>query len=157
MAASCGVTNAAVVDALAVLVACTPPPLVPRLSRRAMESRRRPAPPPGVIAAPPLGADGFSVPESAELPCVCPCSLAEGVRAPGPAAEDAGWCETVATAAESPGTTPAPDRRAMSALTALNHLISSSSLGAHSSSVRFVVTTLKVCFSSPPPSPSSPA
>lgn len=33
----------------------------------------------------------------------------------------------------------------MSALTALNHLISSSSLGAHSSSGLFVVTILNVC------------
>ena len=53
----------------------------------------------------------------------------------------------------SPGTTPWPDRRAMSARIALSHLISSSSLGAHRSSVRFVVTTLNVCV--PAASPSS--
>ena len=52
----------------------------------------------------------LSVPESAELPCAWPYSLAAGVLAPGPAAEEGGGCET-ATAAESPGTTPAPDRR----------------------------------------------
>ncbi len=53
----------------------------------------------------------------------------------------------------SPGTTPCPDRRAMSARIALSQLISSSSLGAQSRSVRFVVTTLNVCV--PAVSPSS--
>ena len=48
-------------------------------------------------------------------------------------------------AAESPGKTPDPDRRAMSARTALSHLISSSSLGAQRRRVLFVVTTLNVC------------
>ena len=46
----------------------------------------------------------------------------------------------------SPGTTPASDLLAMSARTALSHCISSSSLGAQSTSVRFVVTILNVCF-----------
>jgi hypothetical protein len=45
----------------------------------------------------------------------------------------------------SPGTTPAPDRRAISARTAPSHLISSSSVGAHSSKFLFVVTILNVC------------
>ena len=45
----------------------------------------------------------------------------------------------------------------MSARIALSHLISSSSLGAQSSSVRFVVTTLNVCVRVPAPSPSSGA
>ena len=49
------------------------------------------------------------------------------------------------------GPTDVPDvpagavRLAMTALTALSHLISSSSLGAQSNKERFVVTTLKVC------------
>jgi len=53
-------------------------------------------------------------------------------------------------------------RRAISALTALNHLISSSSLGAHSKNApRSVVMILNVCFDPgfavpPPSSPSSP-
>lgn len=46
---------------------------------------------------------------------------------------------------DSPGTTPAPDRRAISARTAPNHLISSSSVGAHRSRFLFVVTILNVC------------
>lgn len=46
---------------------------------------------------------------------------------------------------DPPGTKPAPDRRAISARTAPNHLISSSSVGAHSSKVLFVVTILNVC------------
>jgi hypothetical protein len=45
---------------------------------------------------------------------------------------------------DSPGTTPAPDRRAIRARIALSHLISSSSLGAHNSNVLFVVTILNV-------------
>lgn len=57
----------------------------------------------------------------------------------------------------SPGAGPdalptPPDRRAISARIALSHLISSSSLGAQSSSVRFGVITLNVCAE---PSPSS--
>ncbi len=51
---------------------------------------------------------------------------------------------TVGIFAVSPGTTPEPDLRAMSARIAPNHLISSSSFGAQRSSVRLVVTTLKV-------------
>lgn len=53
----------------------------------------------------------------------------------------------------SPGTTPAPVRRAISARIALSHLISSSSLGAHNNNVLFVVTILNVkcpCESSGP-------
>jgi hypothetical protein len=46
---------------------------------------------------------------------------------------------------DSPGTTPKSFRRAINAQMALNHLISSSSLGAHSRSVRLVVTILNVC------------
>lgn len=53
------------------------------------------------------------------------------------------WCSAPVDL-ESPGTTPASDRRAISARIALSHLISSSSLGAHNMSVRFVVTILKV-------------
>jgi hypothetical protein len=49
------------------------------------------------------------------------------------------------TGRDSPGTTPESFRRAINAQMALNHFISSSSLGAHSSSVRLVVTILKVC------------
>ena len=45
----------------------------------------------------------------------------------------------------------------MSARIALSHLISSSSLGAQRSSVRFVVTTLNVCVRVPAPSASSGA
>jgi hypothetical protein len=45
---------------------------------------------------------------------------------------------------DSPGTTPRSFLRAINAQIALNHLISSSSLGAHSKSVRLVVTILKV-------------
>lgn len=44
----------------------------------------------------------------------------------------------------SPGTTPAPDLRAIKARMAPSHLISSSSPGAHNNSVRFVVMILKV-------------
>ena len=46
---------------------------------------------------------------------------------------------------DSPGTRPEPDRRAISARTAPNHLISSSSVGAHSNKFRFIVTILNVC------------
>ena len=118
-----------------------------------MLSRRRPG-----LAVPPMLGDAGApgVPGSTELAGACPWSF-EAVSAaagpadlaPGPATGAGG------AAAESPGTTPAPDRRAMSARTALNHLISSSSLGAHSSSVRFVVTILNVCFPAAPPSGSS--
>jgi hypothetical protein len=52
-----------------------------------------------------------------------------------------------------PGTTPASDLRAMSARTALSHFIDSSSLGAHNTSVRFVVTILNVCFETTPVPP----
>lgn len=54
----------------------------------------------------------------------------------------------------SPGTIPDSDLRAISALTAPSHLISSSSLGAQSRSVRLVVTILNKlvrCDSSSPP------
>jgi len=52
---------------------------------------------------------------------------------------------TMVLGRDSPGTTPRSFRRAINAQMALNHLISSSSLGAHSRSVRLVVTILNVC------------
>jgi hypothetical protein len=55
--------------------------------------------------------------------------------------------EAIVLDGDPPGTTPAPDRRAISARTAPNHLISSSSVGAHSSRFLFVVTILNVCAS----------
>ena len=125
--------------------ACAPPPLVLRLRRRAMLSRRRAG-----LVAPPMvtGADAPGVPGSAEVAAGCPWSLETAGAATGPVdlapgpATDAGDA-----AAESPGTA---DRRAMSARTALNPLISSSSLGAQRSSVRFVVTILNVCLPASP-------
>ncbi len=132
-----------------------PPPL--KLSRLAIESRRRPPP----VAAP-IDADAPpSVPGFPELPPTWGSFEAEGAGTDADAAVlDPDPTRTPAagdgTAAESPGTTPAPDRRAMSARTALSHLISSSSLGAHNSSVRLVVAILKVCLPAASPSSSPP-
>ena len=89
----------------------------------------------------------MGVDEIASAPVLEDAAPAEpaGAGADGGAAPDA--------AAESPGTT---DRRAMSARTALSHLISSSSLGAQSNSVRFVVTILNVCLPAAPSCSSPP-
>jgi len=77
---------------------------------------------------------------------------------PDPTAKEPGGTsacpiEAVAFDAVSPGTTPASDRRAISARTAPSHLISSSSLGAHNRRVRLVVMILNVWA----PCPSSPS
>ena len=114
-----------------------PPPL--RLSRRTIESLRL------WIG---LGLLGAVVPAA-------PAAPPPPAPAPPAAAAPAGGL-TLALCG-SPGTTPCPDRRAMSARIALSHLISSSSLGAQRSSVRYVVTTLNVCVRVPAPSPSSDA
>jgi len=73
--------------------------------------------------------------------------VAVPVAPSGPSAipEDDTIVATLLTGRDSPGTTPESFRRAINAQMALNHFISSSSLGAHKRSVRLVVTILKVC------------
>ena len=108
-----------------------------RLSRRANESLRFPA---LALAPAPTAFPG--------VPCACPATSADG---PAPAV---GAPAAAFAGVASPGTTPASDRLAISARTALNHLISSSSLGAQRSTVRLVVTILNVCWPcAPTPSP----
>ena len=116
-----------------------PPPL--RLSRRTIESLRL------WIG---LGLLGAVVP-AAPIPAAPPPA------APAPPAAAAPAGELTPTLCGAPGRTPCPDLRSISARVALSHLISSSSLGAQRSSVRFVVTTLNVCVRVPAPSLSSGA
>lgn len=101
------------------------PPLL-RLSRRAIESRRRcgddVVPAAAAVAPAPAFVFGF-----------------------GFGFVPVGGLTLLLLGCGSPGTTPCPVRRAMRARITLSHLISSSSLGAQSRSVRFVVTILNVC------------
>lgn len=145
-----------------------PPPL--RLNRLARESLRlltpklapEPPPLPEIPDPAPCVAPLSWYPELAP-PCVCTAPPPAGkdvARTPPPAPAEQEFAfafvleADVVDAAESPGKTPDPDRRAMSARTALSHLISSSSLGAHRRSIRLVVTTLNVCRACPSSGPS---
>ena len=135
------------------LLPANPPPL--KLSRLTIESRRL-----AIMDVEPLGGGELAtVPETL-------CSFPPPI-VPGGGADfefDEGndvppTADGVAVTVEelpSPGTTPAPDRRAMSALTALSHLISSSSDGAHSRRFFLGVITLNVWTWPRPPSGLSP-
>lgn len=84
-------------------------------------------------------ADVPPLPPACAIPLVAFAPTAAGAIGPPPT-------PTVALVKFAPAI-PAPDRRAISARTALSHWISSSSLGAESRNVRFVVTILNVCVS----------
>lgn len=67
------------------------------------------------------------------------------VGIPGAVRVESALCEEITGFDKiSPGTVLPLERRAISARTAPSHLISSSSVGAHNSRVRFVVTILNV-------------
>lgn len=133
------------------LLPANPPPL--KLSRLTIESLRLP-----IIDVDPLA--GGLVP-AAETPVSFP-PVPGGADFEVDAGNDDvpptvdGVAVTVEFVLPSPGTTPAPDRRAMSALTALSHLISSSSEGAQSNRVFLGVITLNVWVWARPPSGLSP-